>query len=124
MAKAFTTPHSVIEEYIEACRVGSSERLQYIFHPEALMAGYYQGEYYMGSPQPFIDEVSAEPCPADTGAHYHADISDIEVSGNMASGYIKEQGFLGDNYTNWFHLAKLGDEWKIICKSYQDEPAN
>ena len=124
MNQVFNTPKAVIEEYIEACRVGSSERLQHIFHPQALMSGYYQGEFYLGSPQPFIDEVSQEPCPAETGAPYHADISEIEISGNMASGFIKEVGFLGDNYTNWFHLAKLGNEWKIICKSYQDESNN
>ena len=123
MSQTFDHPRTVIEEYIEACRVGSSERLQAIFHPEALMTGYYQGEFYLGSPQPFFDEVEQHPCPADTGAPYHADISEIDISGNMASGFINEAGFLGDNYVNWFHLAKLNGEWKIVCKSYQQQPA-
>jgi len=39
-----TSPEATIAEYIEACRAGSAERLQAIFHPNAQMAGYYQDE--------------------------------------------------------------------------------
>lgn len=48
----YVGPEAAIAEYIEACRVGSAERLRNIFHPGALMSGYYQGEFYLGSPSP------------------------------------------------------------------------
>ena len=50
-------PRQIIEEYVEACRIGSVDKLLAIFHPEALMSGYFSGEFYMGTPQPFYDEV-------------------------------------------------------------------
>jgi hypothetical protein len=97
-------PKSTITEYIEACRVGSVNRLQAIFHPKALMAGFFQGEYYMGSPEP----------------DYKGKITTVEISGDVASITLKETGYLNTNFTNWFHLAKLDDDWKIICKAYQE----
>ena len=114
-------PGEIITEYVEACRVGSADRLQAIFHPDALMAGYYKGEYYMGSPEPFFDEVKDTPAPIEAGTDYGGEITTIEISGGVASITLKETGFLGSNFTNWFHLAKLDGDWKIICKSYQDE---
>jgi hypothetical protein len=113
-------PKSTITEYIEACRVGSVNRLQAIFHPKALMAGFFQGEYYMGSPEPFYDEVKDNPAPVETGTDYKGKITTVEISGDVASITLKETGYLNTNFTNWFHLAKLDGDWKIICKAYQE----
>ena len=113
-------PKSTITEYIEACHVGSVNRLKAIFHPNALMAGFYQGEFYMGSPEPFFDEVKDNPAPRDTGTDYRGEITTIETSGEVASITLKETGYLNTNFTNWFHLARIDGVWKIICKSYQD----
>jgi hypothetical protein len=111
---------ATIAEYIEACRVGNASRLKSIFHPNALMAGYYEGEYYMGSPEPFFDEVRDNPPPIESGVEYLGDILTVEVFGDIASITLMETGYLNTNFTNCFHLAKLDGEWKIICKSYQD----
>jgi hypothetical protein len=115
------SPQSTIEEYIEACRVGSDNRLRAIFHPNALMAGFYQGEFYMGSPDPFYEEVRDSPAPIEAGLDYRGDITTIEISGDIASVTLNESGYLGTDFTNWFHLAKIEGEWKIICKSYYGE---
>jgi len=56
------SPEATIAEYIEACRAGSAERLQTIFHPNAQMAGYYQGDFYIGNPKPFFDEIRDNAC--------------------------------------------------------------
>ena len=116
----FKTPESIIAEYIESCRVGSADRLRVIFHPNALMAGYYQGTFYIGSTKPFFDEVQDNPSPFESGAAYSAEITAVDVTGDVASVTLKEKGYLGTSFTNWFHLARLNGQWKIISKSYQD----
>ena len=116
-----SSPESTITEYIEACRIGSVDRLQAIFHPNALMAGYLQGEFYIGSPKTFFDEVRDNPSPSDSGAAYTGEITSVETFGDVASVTLKENGYLGTGFTNWFHLARLNGNWKIISKSYQDQ---
>ena len=84
------------------------------------MAGFYQGEFYIGSPTPFFDEVAANASPAETGAEYTGTITSVEESGDMASVTLRETGYLGASFTNWFHLARQDGVWTIVSKSYQD----
>lgn len=116
-----TSVRKVIQEYIDACSSGSVERLQAIFHPNALMSGYMRGQYLMGSLQPFYEAVRGAPAPAASGADYRAEITSIEVSGPVASVTLKEKGYLGMNFTDFFHLAKVDGSWKIISKTFNPE---
>ena len=118
--KADSNPGDVITEYVEACRVGSVDRLRALFHPQALMSGFFNGEFYSGKPDPFFDEVAKNPCPAQTGADYTGEITRIEEVGDCASVTLKEAGFLGSNFTDWFHLAKIDGGWVILSKTYVD----
>ena len=85
------------------------------------MSGYYGGEFYMGSPQPFYDEVGDNPSPAETGAPYIGEIATVECKGGCASVMLRETGFLGSDFTNWFHLADLVGRWLILSKTYVGE---
>ena len=116
-----TSPKQVVVEYVEACRVGSDDRLRAIFHPNALMSGYYQGEFYIGSPDLFFDEVRHNPSPSETGRTYSGEITTMEECGDCACVTIKETGYLGCNFTNWFHLAKIDGSWVILSKTYTDQ---
>ena len=112
---------AIIQEYVDACVAGNVERLRAIFHDDALMSGYMMGEYLMGSPEPFFQAVESPPQGAETGGDYKAEITHIEVSGPIASITLKEVGFMGINFTDYFHLAKVNDEWKIISKTFNPE---
>ena len=116
-----TGPGRVIVEYVEACRVGSADRLRAIFHPDALMSGYDQGEFYMGSPDPFFDEVKDNPSPSETGVPYAGKVTRVEEVGDCASVTLKESGFLGSDFTDWFHLVKVDRQWLIVSKTYVGE---
>ena len=113
---------AVIEEYVAACNDGSADRLRAIFHENALMSGYMMGEYMMGPPEPFFQTVENPPpeAPA-TAGNYTADIYNVEVSGPVASVTLKEAGFMGMNFTDYFHLAKVDGTWKIISKTFNPE---
>ena len=106
---------AVLEEYVAACMAGSVERLQAIFHPEALMTGYLAGNYLMGSVEPFYDAVRNSAAP---GADYHAEIGPVEVAGAVASAGVRERGYLGLDFTDFFHLARVHDRWLIVSKTF------
>jgi hypothetical protein len=114
------SPFANISAYVEACRTGDVETLVRLFAENALMWGFYQGEYYIGSPQPFYDEVRDNPCPVDTGIVYIGAISGVEQHGDIAQATLKEQGFLGADFTNLFQLACIDGSWLIVSKAYTD----
>ena len=107
---------AVIEEYVAACRAGSVERLQAIFHPDAVMSGYLMDQRLVGSPQPFYDAVRNAPAAASDG--YRADITRVDVTGRIASVTLEEHGFLGLGFTDYFHLLETDGRWQIVAKTF------
>lgn len=112
---------AVIQEYVDACRAGSVERLRAIFHEDALMSGYMMGKYLMGSPEPFFQAVEKPPPGVAPGGDYKGEITSVEVSGPVASITLRETGFMGVNFTDYFHLARVNGDWKIISKTFNPE---
>lgn len=74
-----STPQVTIEKYIESTRTGDVEGLKNLFLPEALMSGFYEGEFYLGSPEVFFDEVRDNPSPSETGKDYAGEIACVDT---------------------------------------------
>ena len=121
MSNKFETPKQIIEALVEACRSGDVELLQSVFSDNALMTGYFGGEFYTGSPELFYDEVRDNPSPASTGAEYIGEITSIEEYGDIANVTLQETGILGANFTNLFQLVRKDGAWLIYSKLYVDE---
>lgn len=111
-------PKATIEAYVEATRRGDVKTLKSLFVPAALMSGYYEGEFYSGSPDPFFDEVRDNPSPEESGENYEGKITYVEMFGEVAQVTMKERGYLGVNFTN---LALVDDKWQILSKTYVDQ---
>jgi hypothetical protein len=112
-----TEARAVIEEYVAACRVRSVDRLKAIFHPDALMSGYLVEQRLVGSTQPFYDAL--QHAPADPpGGRYDAKITSVDVAGRIATVTLEERGFLGLDFTDYFHLVKMDGDWKIVSKTF------
>lgn len=116
-----STPLETINQYVEATRIGDVEKMRSLFSPAALMSGFYEGEFYIGSPDYFFDEVRDNPSPSSTGAEYVGDITSSEIIGNIANVTLKEKGYMGLNFTNLFQLARIDGDWLIVSKAYVDE---
>ncbi|MEM6583380.1 MAG: nuclear transport factor 2 family protein [Pseudomonadota bacterium] len=110
---------AVIAGYVDACRTGDVEKLQAQFHPQAAMNGLLAGNLLIGNPEPFFDAVASNPAPADTGAVYETEISDIVIGNNIATGTLTERGFMGLNFVNHFQLLHSEGEWKIVAKLFE-----
>lgn len=115
------TPTDTINIYIEATRRGDVDKLQSVFAPGALMSGFFESEFYSGSPELFFEEVRDNPSPEETGNEYVGEITHNEIVGNTAQITMKEKGYLGANITNLFHLACINGSWLILSKTYTDE---
>lgn len=115
------TAKETIEIYIEGTRSADIKKLQSVFAPGALMSGFFEGAFYSGSPDLFIEEVRDNPSPAETGNEYLGEITHEEVIGNTAQITMKEKGYLGADMTNLFHLANIEGKWLILSKTYTDE---
>lgn len=115
------TPTETINVYIEATRSGDVDKLQSMFAPGALMSGFFEGEFYSGSPDLFFEEVRDNPSPAESGNEYVGEITYEEVVGSTAQITMKEKGYLGADITNLFHLANINGKWSILSKTYTDE---
>jgi hypothetical protein len=108
---------AVIEEYVAACRVRSVDRLKAIFHPDALMSGFLMDQRLLGSTQPFYDAL--QHAPADPpGSRYDVEITSVNVTGRIASATLQERGFLGLDFTDYFHLVEVDGQWQIVSKTF------
>lgn len=121
MNMKFTTPQQTIETLVAACRSGDVEKLKSVFSNNALMTGYFNGEFYTGSAELFYDEVRDNPSPASTGSEYIGEITSVEEYGDIANVTLREKGFLGANFINLFQLVRLDGSWLIYSKLYVDE---
>ena len=118
--KDYTSVRTVIEDYIRGSFTADTALLKRCFHPDALMSGFYRGDLDIGSPQPFYDQLEAEPSAECSGESYQAEISFIHIAGRVASAGLVEANLLGADYVNHFQLLKIEDDWRIMSKVYVD----
>ena len=113
---------SVVGQYIKGTFEADAELLRDSFHEKAVMNGYLDGQLMMGDPKPFIDDITSRPSMKQDGVPYQADITHIEISGNVANVTMKEKGFGGKlNFVNYFQLLNTENEWKIFSKTFTTE---
>jgi hypothetical protein len=86
------------------------------------MNGHVNAQLILGTPEPFFDGIKNNPSMVDAGTPFKGEITWIDVTGSVASAILKETGFgEGLAFTNYFHLIKDDEEWKIITKTFTTE---
>ena len=109
----------VVQKYIDGTYQGDVSALRECFHSKAVMNGYLNDQLLLGDPEPFFQEIGSNPSMAEGGAPYKGEIASVDVAGNVASVTVKETGFAGSmSFTDFFHLIKIDDEWKIFSKTF------
>lgn len=109
----------VLQRYITGTYQADVEMLSSVFHPQAHMTGYLGDTLLLGTPQPFLDDMVSQPSMASTGAPYHAEIRELNVTGRIASAIVYETGFRGDGVLeDHFQLLLENGRWSIISKNF------
>jgi hypothetical protein len=112
----------VVQQYIDGTYQGDVKALRDCFHEKAVMNGYVQDQPLLGGSEPFFENIEKSPSMAESGAPYKGEITFVDVVGNVASVTINETGYGGSMaFTDYFHLIKEKDEWKIISKLFSTE---
>lgn len=116
MLDAVSSVKHAIQLYIDGAD-GHAELLDEVFHPDARMFGHI-GEIRRDVPiADFIKGVRA----ADRkliGQKYRAEMVDIRVTGRAAVVTLVEEDYRGCDFINYFTLAEIDDEWKIVSKTF------
>jgi len=116
-----SSPTATIETYVECCRQGDVEGLRQLFHEQAAMYGYLNGELMTGTPDIFYQAVATAPSPASSGEPYQAELSSAATTDQTATVILKENNYWGMNFTNSFQLLKSAGKWFIVSKLFQSE---
>ena len=109
----------VIQRYIDGTFRGDKAMLESVFHKKAVMNGYLGQELVLDDPSPFIVDVTSTPTMECENDPYHAEITSIIITGNVAAVVLSESGFRSTtSLVDFFHLIKTDDKWEIISKLF------
>ena len=109
---------NVIQRYTEGTFEGNAEKLNQVFHANAVMNGFLMGKLMLSTPKPFIEDMEKLQLKTQ-GLAYQSNITGIDIDGKVASIVLTESGFPGNvSFTNYFHLIYDDDQWKIISKTF------
>lgn len=108
----------VVDHYADGLRHGSVQSLQKAFHPQAVMAGYFNADRMLMSMEEFHDLVRSVPAPATSGEPFRHEITSVQLSGQTATVEIAEHSFLGHDFKTCFHLLKTDGQWQITAKLF------
>lgn len=106
----------VLDAYIRGTREGDADLLRQIFHPEAMVAGWFGPDLLLRRPDGFIARAAS----TEAGPGYRASIGAVSVIGRSATATLYEDGLWdGQSFVNQFHLIRdAGDRWIITAKLF------
>jgi hypothetical protein len=108
-----------LENYLQGHATGSGEFFQKAFLPESRLLFVRDGKFMQRSSAEYIKGASGKP--ADDEAKRKRWIELVEVSGNAAVGKIILD-YPSTYFVDYFALLKIGDDWKIVNKSFYAQP--
>ncbi len=107
---------AVIDLYVEGAN-GDTAKLEQAFHESATMTGHIGPMHDVFTPiGDFIAMVARNPGLA--GPRYTAQVRSVDVTGDAGVAVLVETDYLGCDFVDYFTMARLDGEWKIVAKTY------
>lgn len=108
-----------VYRYFDAVYRADIDTLRTIFHKKASLYGEQNGEFVVGTPDIFFEDLQSKPSMQLQNTDCRCVITHMDVSGNVASVTLLVDGFYGAACVkDHFHLLHDGPDWKIVCKSF------
>lgn len=104
--------------YLQAHATGNGELIHRAFHPEARVFSVDGDTLAQLSVEEFAALFSGAPAPDESQRHRR--IVNLDITGNVASAKI-ELDYPDVFFTDYMSLLRVGNEWKIINKSFRRE---
>lgn len=105
--------------YIQGHVTGDGENFRKAFHTEAKLFWIREGQFTQRTSAEFIAGASSKP--AADEAERKRSIESIDITGNAAIAKIVLD-YPTVRFTDYMSLLKIGDEWKIVNKTFVAEP--
>ena len=103
----------VVAAYVAGSREGDRDTLTEVFHRDAWIRGFLNGQSVDLHRSAFIDAVVASP-PRQLKAH----LAHVEVSGPAAVARVECVDWNGVDYTDFFTLIEQDSRWSIASKVF------
>ena len=107
---------AVVHLYVEGMAFANDAALRKAFHPQASIAGPYEGTVKWLSRDEFIAAVAAQGA-APPGSQPFMDIMAIDATGDAASVKVADD-FGGKRFLAYLSLLKIDGRWTIVNKVY------
>jgi hypothetical protein len=110
---------AITDHYFKAQETGTGEHLKGTFVDEGRMMWVQDGQLRVRTSADFIGGFSGKPA-ADEAKRKRSVVM-TDVTGDVAIAKV-ELDFPDVKFTDYFTLARLGGQWKIIHKTYHRQP--
>jgi hypothetical protein len=105
---------AAIEGYVEAARTGNSAPMRQVFHPDAYIFGFFDGEPFNGPIQKLFDWDDANgPAP-----EIKTQITHVDIAETVAVVRLEIENWTGYRFTDFFTLLKIEGRWTIMNKVF------
>lgn len=108
-----------LEHYLAGHATGDPKEFRQSFHDEARLQWIREGQYAQRSDDEYVAGASGKP-PSDE-AQRKRSIESIDITGTAASAKIVLD-YPTVVFTDYMHLLKTADGWKIVNKTFYAQP--
>ena len=122
MTAPFAAVATALDVYFDGLYQSDTERLQQVFHPQAVYASASDGALLYRTMAEYFPIVDARPSPASRGEARRDRIRSISFAGPVTA-LATVNCAIGDRYfTDFLSLVRLDGRWRIIAKVFHVEP--
>ena len=104
----------VLEHYINGAKSGKGDDMRPAFHDDATIFGYIGSDLFSGPIQKLY-EWNDSNGPA---TEIFTEFKSIDVVESIATVCLESKNWTGYNFTDFFTLLKVNEEWKVINKVF------
>jgi hypothetical protein len=108
-----------IEKYFLGHSTGVGDHFRKAFHPDAKLFFIRDGQVTQWTLEEYAGRASGKPAPDE--AQRKRRIESIDITGNAAFAKIVLE-YPAVTFTDYMSLLKIGDEWKIVNKTFHAQP--
>lgn len=116
---------AVIQKYIDAIAKTRPEAMLEIFHPQAIMAGQFDGQLRITAGkvgEMICDFMKQIPPTAESSPNFRGRIVSVTQRGDIAAVEIAEDQLGGRDMRTFFLLNKVNGAWTITAKATTNTP--
>jgi len=110
-----------IQLYFDSMYESSEEKVRQVFHKDAKITGYMQGNLMEQSVDTFAKFVASQsPSAAEKNEEKLLETLSVEIAGSTAVARVRD-GYIGMIFQDTLSFLKIGDDWVIYNKLFHVE---